>query len=50
MPIISVKFYNFGTSILWTKNFARSLPKYRGFTVYTCSFYVFIDMYFIPGN
>ena len=34
MTIISVKFYNFGTSMLWTKNFARNLPKYRGFTVH----------------
>ena len=34
MPVILVKFYNFGTSILWTKDFARNLPKYRGFTAY----------------
>ena len=33
MTIISVKFYNFGTSILWMKRFACNLPKYRGFTV-----------------
>ena len=33
MTIISVKFYNFGACILWTKKFAWNLPKYRGFTV-----------------
>ena len=51
MTIISVKFYNFGTSIIWTKNFARNLPKYRGFTVLLFRMIGLVSSpLWVPGN